>query len=156
LATSHNILDPFGNIYTGTVGNFIDTYIGSESGTINSPTQNVGTTELSSALDTFKSEFIKDAKGSLNGPWEYTPTSDSKLLAIDSNYRLAPASASGSGISRKAIIANLAKWYSTIGKDKQYVLWEFFSSSSTIIQLKSSLGGDLISAIKPPPGLKTP
>jgi hypothetical protein len=91
LSAQHGIRDPFGNIYTGTVQDYIDRYAGSERGMLASPTQNVGTQLLQSALTAFQANFNKGATGTLNGPWKVPSDADTQWEIISTNYVLAPA-----------------------------------------------------------------
>jgi hypothetical protein len=89
LTAKHGIRDPFGNIYTGTVQDYIDRYVGSESGMLASPTQNVGPQLLRRALSAFNAAF-SSATGSLNGAWKVSKDADEQWEIISGNYALAP------------------------------------------------------------------
>jgi hypothetical protein len=90
LTAQHGIRDPFGNIYTGTVQDFINRYVGSETGMLASPTQNVGPQLLQRALTAFKTGFASGATGTLNGSWHVSQDANSQWEMISSNYALVP------------------------------------------------------------------
>jgi len=93
LTAAHGVLDPFGNVYTGTVKDFIDKYVSSQFGALSSPTQNVGPALLQSALTTFKQGFKARARGTMNGAYSVPSDVSTAWEAISQNYALAPAQA---------------------------------------------------------------
>jgi Domain of unknown function (DUF4157) len=91
LTAQHGILDPFGNPYSGTVLNFIDTYVGSGKGTLHSPTQNVGNQLYQDALKNFIAAFATGTTGALNQAWTVSPAAYLQWTIISNNYIVAPA-----------------------------------------------------------------
>lgn len=153
LSSSNNIRDPFGNIYTGKVKDFIDTYIESESGVIKSPTQNVGVAEYQLAIKDFQQEFIKNSKGKLNGKWKITNKVVAKLDIVAGNYILTLTNPSGK-FSEKDIINDISTWYTSIGIDKQYIFLEVLKELGTqILNKRSAFETVLLKVLVPPAGM---
>lgn len=174
LTAQHGIRDPFGNIYTGTVQDFIDLYVGSGRGMLSSPTQNVGPQLLQLSLTAFKSDFVSGATGTMNGQWRVPANANLQWEIISSNYALAPrapaqlpAAVTSPGttppptpaptaITQVSIEQDLTTWYRQLNSDKQYVFIQFLASVQTIFQRRTQLNSQLLSILPSPQGMASP
>lgn len=66
LKASHGIRDPFGNIYTGSVREYIDRFAGADTGRVESPTRRVGPAHLQAELKSLHSELLNPGGLKLN------------------------------------------------------------------------------------------
>jgi hypothetical protein len=148
LEEKHKITDPFGNIYTEPVREFIDRYIGAEQfSVLKSPTQFVGRRLLERALVKLKSEFSAKAKGKLNGEFEIPDDIALIWETISINYEIAETA---DPKLQKSTEEDLTKWYSTLDVDKQYVFIRFIDALRYKIDRKTKLASELYSNLKPP------
>jgi hypothetical protein len=95
LTAEHKVQDPFGNVYTGTVEEFIHHYVtsqGAERAIWSSPTQDVGTQFLQQALTAFKTNFPRVVGGAI------PPDVNRQWAVISNNYALAKPAGAGAGI----------------------------------------------------------
>ena len=153
LAPSHNILDPFGNAFAGTVRDFIARFIDRTlSTTRNNSTRNVGPAQYAQKLDAFKKLFASDSKGTLNGRWSVTPRLMDIWEALGRNFAAAPPTNAG-GISQASIEADLTAFYGTLATDPQYVLLKLAEDSAANLLKVGGLGARLFSALTPPAGM---
>jgi len=198
LTAQHGIRDPFGNIYTGTVQDYIDRYAGSERGMLASPTQNVGSQLLQNAMTAFRSSFGSGAKGTLNGPWNVSADASNQWEIISTNYVLAPkpapqtpasapsgvpaptvtpapkqapaptttpstssapttapstAPAANPTVTQASIEQDVAKFYTALNPDKQYVFIKFMESVQADIQRRSQLATQMLKTLNKPAGM---
>jgi hypothetical protein len=152
LHEEHGIKDPFGGTYKGTVREYIDLYVGSETfSTLKSPTQFVSRRQLRSALNSFKADFATKAKGKLNGPWEVPDSLGLSWEVISTNYAVAETA---DPKLLTSIEAELAAWYRTLKADQQYVLMSFLTDERFDILRKTKLASALRAKIKPPAGMR--
>ncbi|MFZ4699111.1 MAG: hypothetical protein ACOYMG_03590 [Candidatus Methylumidiphilus sp.] len=169
LTAQHGISDPFGNAYTGTVLDFIDHYVGSETGILASPTQNVGPQLLQRSLTAFKSGFVSGATGTVNGgQWRVLADANLQWEIISSNYALAPqapaqpptpgssptptTAATPATITQAGIGQDLTAWYGTLNPDKQYVFIQFLGSVQFSLR-RSQLASQLLKTLPHPKGV---
>jgi hypothetical protein len=157
LREEHNISDPLGQRYTGTVETFIDKYINPKmQGTAgsSSPTLHVSREMLQSALEDFKRVFLKNARGKLNGDWHYEPVIEKPWREIGNNYNLAPKADSGKGvITQLNIQQNLDEWYKTLDVDHQFVFLKFLEKIIQQLDVSGDLASQLNSILVRPKGM---
>lgn len=156
IAQSHNILDPFGNVFTGTVKDFIGKFLDrSTFGSMNTPTQNVGVQLYAQALATFQQLFTSKSTGKLNGSWSAPPDVFGHFEFVSANHLLAPGTSS-SGISKATIEADLTKFYNSLTPDQQYVFLRMMGDVNATLTRKTGLADSLLKALTPPSGMRTP
>ena len=184
LSAQNGILTPFGDTYTGTVQDYIDKFVGSESGMLASPTQNVGSQLLQQAILSFKNGFVTAATGTLNGPWKVPPNANSQWEIVSSNHALAqssatakpaapqtppsaqspaspsagptPAQPASSIISQASIEQDLIAWYGTLNADKQYVFIKFLEYIQISFGRRTQLTSTLLNRLSRPQGMAPP
>jgi hypothetical protein len=174
LSAQHGIRDPFGNIFTGTVQSFIDQYVGSETGMLASPTQNVGSQLLQRALTNFKTGFTSGATGTMNGPWRVPAETNLQWEIISSNYvqapqgqmgtsgsqqtapgTVAPAASARPAITRVSIEKDIIAWYRMLTPDQRYVFIQFLDSVQDSFQRRALLTSQLLKVLQRPKGMAT-
>jgi Domain of unknown function (DUF4157) len=176
LTAAHNVLDPFGNVFTGTVKDFITTFVGSEQGmAFKSPTQNVSAQAIPLSLAAFETGFEKKASGNLNGKWDVPSAVAEQLEILSNNYAIIPNAAASTTapatsptpspaapttaaptVSKAAIEADLTKWYNNLSVDRQYVLISFLRDLIWQMNRRSELAAALVHSLQPPPGMAPP
>ena len=95
LTKAHGVLDPFGNVFEGTVQDYIDRFVGSETGALKSPTIGVGTAGLAANLASFKTEFVKGATKDKTGAWKVSDAAGLNWEILTRNYNALPATMPG-------------------------------------------------------------
>ena len=176
LTAAHNILDPFGNVYTGTVRDFIETFVGSEHAKpFSSPTQNVGPQQIRDALQHIEIEIENKASGTLNKDWKVPPSTDKYMEILNSNFTLlpkpatpaaptspspaspapspAPPSSPPPTMSRNEIQDELVKWYNNLSVDRQYVFFSYARDIRWQFNRSTELSAALALILPPPPGM---
>jgi hypothetical protein len=125
LEEKHGIKDPLGGTYKGTVKDYIDQYVGSESfSALKSPTQFVSRDQLRSALNGLKKDFRTQVKGTINEAWQVPDSLGLAWEAISANYTVAETADPKLNTS---IEDELATWYGTLSTDQQYVFMSFLT-----------------------------
>jgi len=151
LTEKHKILDPFGKVYTGTVKNFIDLYIGSETfSKTKSPTQFVGKILLDEAILKLKEDFPSKSRGILNGNWEVPKDIDLIWEKISINFEL---SEKGNTDISKKIEQIIVEWYKSLNINEQYVFYSYIRKVQVDFFRKTRLSSHLLNTIKTPQGM---
>jgi len=176
LTAAHKILDPFGNVFTGTVQDFITTFVGSEQGmAFKSPTQNVSAQAIPVSLGGFETGFENKASGTLNGKWDVPTAVAEQWEILSNNYAIIPNPATPTTapatsptpppvapttatptMSKSAIETDLTKWYKNLSVDRQYVFISFLRDLIWQINRRSELAAALVHSLQPPPGMTPP
>lgn len=153
LEEKHGIKDPLGGVYKGTVKDYIDLYVGSESfSALKSPTQFVSRDQLRSALNGLKKDFSTQAKGSMNEAWEVPDSLGLAWEAISANYAVAETA---DPKVQTSIEEELATWYGTLSADQQYVFMSYLTDVRFEILRRTKLASRLLGKIKPPAGMRS-
>lgn len=67
LTAAHGVTDPFGNVFVGTVREYIDRFAGAEAGRVESPTRRVGTAHLAHELTELRRSLLASGGLTLSG-----------------------------------------------------------------------------------------
>jgi hypothetical protein len=128
LTGEHEIRDPFGEIYTGTVREYIDRYAGASSGQLESKTQRVSTEWIERTLESFRSELL-DPKGLQlsEGQWQMSAKANLQWEFLCNNYDLLHFSENP---MTKDIIERISTLYGTEFDDQQRVVFRNFVTGS--------------------------
>ena len=154
LEEKHGITDPFGGTYKGTVKDYIDLYVGSESfSAMASPTQFVSPQQLQSELKTFKADFKTKASGTVNGPWKVADSLGLSWEIVSANHAVAKTA---NPQLLTSIESDLATWYGTLTADQQYVLFSWLGKVRDDFSRKTALASALLAKLKPPAGMHVP
>ncbi len=160
LLPDHGIRDPFGNVFSGTVFDFINGFIGSAD-TVGSPTFNVGPGFAWRAVEAFVKDFPAKVVGKLNGTPFIPRNVRARWEVVNNNHAAAPASAPKMlpnhvvPVTREEIERRLQAFYATLLDDKKYVFLRFLDETARVFGAKTFLADKLLSKLKPPVGMKT-
>jgi len=162
LEAKHGITDPFGNVYTGTVRDFIRDFVGSESlSRLKSPTQGVGAAPYGRALSQFTKDFPKEASGKLNGSWKVSGGIDGLWEILSTNYEMAQSISSSttapsgpSPANPAAIEQDIESFYNGLSVDRQYVFLRYLEKIRTDLLRRIALANKMAKTLTPPPGMK--
>jgi subtilisin family serine protease len=159
LLPRHGIRDPFDNVFSGTVFDFIYRFIGSAD-TVGSPTFNVGPGFAWRAIDAFVKDFPAKVVGKLNGTPFIPRDVRARWEVVNNNHAAAPASAPKMlpnhvvPVTREEIERRLQAFYATLSEDKKYVFLRFLDETARVFGAKTFLADKLLSKLKPPAGMK--
>ena len=135
LTEKHNVRDPFGRPFTGTVREYIDRYAGASIGALESPTQNVGEAKLQEALASLRRALL--APGGLvrhaDGAPEISDAAGLQWEIVSNNYEAlgqAPG-ATPAGWTPDKLKAELLELYRTLDATRQSVFLEILVLIST-------------------------
>jgi hypothetical protein len=153
LTEKHNIKDPFGRPFTGTVREYIDRYAGASIGPLQSPTQNVGEAKLQQALTSLRQALL--APGGLvrhpDGAPEISDAGGLQWEIVSNNYealRQAPGATPG-GWTPDKLKAELLELYRTaLNATQQSVFLEILVLISTASELGKFRQRQLASELK--------
>jgi len=152
IETKHGISDPFGGVYTGTVRDFIDRYIGSEQiSRFKSPTRFVGKRLLEAAIRNLKKDFANKSEGKLNGPWQVDDDLGLIWETISANYEIAQLADPN---LQQSIEQDLANWYESLTTDQQYVFIMYLKVLRKDFTRKTKLASEILKKLKAPTGMR--
>jgi hypothetical protein len=162
LTAAHNILDPFGNVFTGPVETFIDRFIGSRATIVASPTLHVGPQLLLAAVQQFEALFPAQATGTMNGPWSVPNPVGEQFEYISNNHAAAPPRSRlaspppaivPTDVNQAIIERYLAAWYGVQTPVRQYIFLRFVRSLRNQSNRVGALASTLASRLTPPAGM---
>lgn len=126
LTGEHKIRDPFGEIYTGTVREYIDRYAGASSGQLESKTQRVSIEWIERTLESFRLALLEPGGLQLSeDQWQMSAKAKLQWEYLCNNYDLLHLSKNP---MTKDIIERISTWYGTEFDDQQRVVFRNFVS----------------------------
>ena len=151
--SAHNILDPFGNTYSGTVEDYLRKYVNRNfAASLHNPTLNVGPALYAKAFGDFTGAFDTKASGTLNGAWTADGSVYTHWESVGTNFELAPATQQ-SGVSQASIEKDATDWYAKQNQDKQYVFLRFLMDFNADMRRRAQLSAKLLSSLTRPTGM---